>query len=41
MAACEAAMTDDKLAPKRALALVQALETHGELIRSAATRKHA
>jgi hypothetical protein len=41
MAACEAAMTDDKLAPKRALALVQALETHGELIRSAAARKHA
>ena len=39
MAACEAAMTDDMLAPKRALALVQVLDYHGELIRSAAARK--
>jgi len=39
LAACEAAMADDKLAPKRALALLQTLDNYGKLIRTAAALK--
>jgi hypothetical protein len=36
LADCEEAMTNDKLAPKRALALVQALSRHGDALLAAA-----
>ena len=36
LADCEEAMTDDKLVPKKALALVQALSRHGEALDAAA-----
>jgi hypothetical protein len=35
LADCEAALTSDKLQPKRALALVQALSRHGEALDAA------